>query len=182
MKLGMDLKSLKGGSALGLVAAALLMMALWMGWGGWQRLSTSRLQTTSEQARKDTADKLRPMLSGLVQRATSLQGRVAMINAVKEGNATVARSTAQHAVPGTEAVELHPMDLSAAYANVEAFGFGKLALLERAAAADTPVVAVVKDGGGPRMAVAFRVLDAGKPVGLVYLREPIAPVLALVKD
>jgi phosphomannomutase/phosphoglucomutase len=157
MKLGMDLKSLKGGQALALVAAALVLFALWTAWGGWQRLSATRLQATSEQARKATADKLRPMLSTLVQRATSLQGRVAMINAVKAGDAGAARTAAQQTVPGTEAVELHPLDLSTAYANLDAFGYGKLALLERAAAADKPVVAVVKDAGGARIGVAFRV-------------------------
>ena len=182
MNVGMDWKSLKAGSGMKLLAGVLVVFALWTAWGGWQRLSATLLQAKTVQARKDVADRIRPALADLLRRATSLQSRVAMVNAARAGDAPAARQAAQQTVPGTEAVELLPFDLTAAYADPEKFGFGKLGLLERAALDDKPVVAVVKDAGGARLGVAFPVVDAGQPLALAYLREPIAPIVALVKE
>jgi phosphomannomutase/phosphoglucomutase len=182
MKVGMDLKALKSSTGLMLVAGVLALFGLWTLWGGWQRFSATRLEARTEATRHQLATTLQPMLATLVDKSTSLQGRVALVNAAASGDLPSARKVANQMVPGTETLELYPIDLSAAYDAPEKFGFGKLALLERAMVEPKPVIAVVKDAGGPRIGVAFVVAREGVPTRLVYLREPIAPLVALVKD
>ena len=182
MKVAMDLKSLKPNSVPVLLAGLLALAGLWTLWGGWQRFSATRLAARTEATRHELVGKLQPLLSGLLQKAGNLQGRVALINAAASGDLPGARRVANEMVPGTEALELYPLDLSAAYDAPEKFGFGKLALLEHALLEPKPVLAVVKDAGGPRIGIAFVVAQGGVPARLVYLREPVAPVVALVKD
>ena len=182
MKVGMDVKSLKLNSIPVLLAGLLALAGLWTLWGGWQRFAATRLQARTEATRHELVGKLQPLLSGLLQKAGSLQGRVALINAATSGDLPGARKVANEMVPGTETLELYPLDLSATYDAPEKFGFGKLALLERALLEPKPVLAVVKDAGGPRIGIAFVVVQGGVPARLVYLRQPVAPVVALVKD
>ena len=182
MKVSMDLKSLKLNSVPVLLAGLLALVGLWMLWGGWQRFATSRLEASTTATRHALVGKLQPMLAAMVDKAANLQGRVALVNAAASGDLPSARRVANEMLPGTEALELYPPDLSAVYDAPEKFGFGKLALLERALLEPKPVLAVVKDAGGPRLGVAFVVAQGGVPARLVYLREPIAPIVALVKD
>ncbi len=182
MNVAMNLKSLKSGAGLRILAGVLVLFGLWTAWGAWERFAGSRLEVHSAAARHDVVTRLQPMLEDTLKRATSLQGRVALVNAARSGDLPSARKVAIEMVPGTEAVELHPVDLSAAYDAPDTFGYGKLALLERALLEGKPVLAVVKDGGGPRLGIAFPVMENGAPVRLVFLREPLTPLLAMIKD
>ena len=182
MKVGLDMKSLKAGSLLPLATGLLFLAALWMAWGGWQLFAASRLQTATGEARHQVVEQLRPMFRTLLDRASSLRGRVALINAIKAGDTEAAKALVMRTVPDTEAVELHPRDFSAAYANPEAFGYGKLGLLERALQEDKATMAVVKDAGSPRLGVAVPVVDEGQVLSMVYLRQPLAAVFNVAKD
>ncbi|MBC7657721.1 MAG: phosphomannomutase/phosphoglucomutase, partial [Frankiaceae bacterium] len=73
-------------------------------------------------------------------------------------------------------------DFTEGYANPETFGYGKLGLLERALHEDTAVLAVVKDSGGPRIGIAVPVVFEGQVLRVAYLRQPIAPLMAVAKD
>ena len=182
MKVGLDMKSLKAGSLLPLATGLLFLAALWMAWGGWQLFAASRLQTATGEARHQVAEQLRPMFRTLLDRASSLRGRVALINAIKAGDTEAAKALVMRTVPDTEAVELHPRDFSAAYADPEAFGYGKLGLLERALQEDRATMAVVKDAGSPRLGVAVPVVDEGQVLSMVYLRQSLAAVFNVAKD
>ena len=182
MKVDMDVKSLKVGSLLPLAQALLLVAALWMAWSGWQVFAANRLQTATGQARHDVAEKLRPILGTVLERAESLKGRVALINAIRSGDTGAARAVAMQTVPGTEAVEVFSTNLAEGYANPETFGYGKLGLLESALQDTNAEVAVVKDAGAPRLGIAVPVIDEGQVLSVVYLRLPLAPVLQQVKD
>jgi phosphomannomutase/phosphoglucomutase len=182
MKLAMDVKSMKAGALAPILVGVLVLFALWTAWGAWQRFAAARLQSATAEARAEVAGKLSPMLQELTQKATSLQRRVAFINAAEAGDAPTATRVAKQMVPGTDAVEFHPLDLSAAYAAPDSFGFGKLALLERAVQEDKPVIAVVKDQGGPRLGIAFRVIEDGRPIRIAYLRQATTALAEVVKD
>jgi phosphomannomutase/phosphoglucomutase len=182
MKLGFDVKSLKAGSLLPVAIGVLLLAALWMAWDGWQLMSANRLQSTTVTARHAVAEQLRPMFGKLVERASSLKNRVALINAIKAGDTGAARALVMQAIPGSEKVEFHPADFADGYVNPEAFGYGKLGLLERALQDNKPSVAVVKDAGSPRLAVAVPVVEEGQALSVLYVRLPLAPVLAAAKD
>jgi len=182
MKVGFDLKSLKTGGVLPLVAGLMVLAALWVAWNGWQLFSANRLRANTVEARQQVAEKLRPALKNLIDRANSLGTRVAVINAMKTGNSDAARALVMQAVPGTEAVELHLPGFAPGYANPEAFGYGKLGLLERAVQDGKATVAVVKDAGSARLGVAVPVVGDGQMIGVVYLRQPLALVLKAAEN
>ena len=182
MEAGLDLKSLKAGSLVPVVAGLMMLAALWMAWGGWQLFSSSRLEKATADARQNVAGQLQPMLGTLLEKSGTLRGRVALINALEANDTAAARAVVLDTVPGTEAVEFHAVDLAEAYANPEAFGYGKLGLLERALQEDRAALAVVKDGGGARVGIAVPVVSEGATLRLAYLRQPLAPLLAVTKD
>ena len=182
MEVGFDVKSLRASSLLPIVAGLLVLAALWMAWSGWRLWSSGRLEARTAETRAEVANKIKPVVEGLLGRAGTLRNRVALINAIKAGDLGAAREIVSKTVSGSETVEIHPSDFTDAYANPEAFGYGKLGLLETALTEDKAVAAVVKDNGSPRLGVAVPVVDAGQTLGVVYLRQPLAPLVAAVKD
>ena len=182
MKLATDMKSLKTGALLPIIAAVLLLAALWMAWSGWQVFAANRLQVAAEKARHDVAEQLRPLVNDLLQKAESLRGRVALINAVKANDVGAAKDLIGAAIAGTEAVELHPADLAAAYAAPDSFGYGKLGLLERAVQDGKATLAVIKDAGSPRIGIAIPIGADGQLLQLVYVRLPLSALVAVAKD
>ena len=182
MDIGFNTKSHKPGSIMLLVAGVLLLTALLMAWSGWNKFSSSRLQSATVEKRQQVADQLKPVVGTLLDRAGALRARVALINALRAADINAAGNVAKDAVAGTEAVEFYATDFAEGYANPETFGYGKLGLLERALQDDKAVLAIVKDGGGPRIGIAVPVVFEGKVLRVAYLRQPIAPVLAVAKD
>ena len=182
MEVGFDVKSLKTSHLLPVVAGLLVLAALWQGWNGWQRWSSARLEARAQQVRTDLAGALAPKAKDTLDKARLLSTRVAMINAVKSGDTTAARELVTSSLKGSEAVEVHTLGFDAAYANPEAFGYGKLGLLEASLNEGKPQVAVVRDNGGPRVGVAFPVLEEGQPLAVVYARLPLAPWVEGMKD
>ena len=53
------------------------------------------------------------------------------------------------------------------------------ALLERASQDGKAALAVIKDGGGPRLGVAVPVVERREVLRLVYVRQPLAPLLTV---
>ena len=182
MAVGFSLKSLKTGSIVPIVAGLLVLVALWMAWSGWQRFASSRLEVATGEARTQVAEAVKPLVGELLDRAGTLRGRVALINALRSADTAAATEVVKAAVPGTEAVEFYSSDFNAGYANPETFGYGKLGLLERALQENKAVLAVVKDSGSPRLGIAVPVMFEGQVLRVAYLRQPLAPVLALAKD
>ncbi|MCX7043421.1 MAG: phosphomannomutase/phosphoglucomutase [Gammaproteobacteria bacterium] len=182
MEVGFNLKSLKSGSVVPIVAGLLVLAALWMAWSGWQRFASSRLEAASIEARTQVAEAVKPIVGDLLDRAGKLRGRVALINALRAADTAAATALVKEAVPGTEAVEFYSSDFNRGYTDPEAFGYGKLGLLERALQDDKAVLAVVKDSGSPRLAVAVPVMFENQVLRVAYLRQPLAPLLAVAKD
>ena len=182
MDVGSNLKSLKSGSIIPIVAGLLVLAALWMAWTGWQRFSSSRLEVASGEARTQVAEAVKPIVGGLLDRAGTLRARVALINALRAADATAATAVVQETVPGTEAVEFYSTDFNLGYADPESFGYGKLGLLERALHEDQAVLAVVKESGSARLGIAVPVVSEGQVLRVAYLRQSLAPLLALAKD
>ena len=182
MAVGFNLKSLKTGSIVPIVAGLLVLVALWMAWSGWQRFASSRLEVATGEARTQVAEAVKPLVGELLDRAGTLRGRVALINALRSADTAAATEVVKAAVPGTEAVEFYSPDFNAGYANPETFGYGKLGLLERALQEDKAVLAVVKDSGSPRLGIAVPVMFEGQVLRVAYLRQPLAPVLAVAKE
>jgi phosphomannomutase/phosphoglucomutase len=174
-----DIKSLKSGSALPIVAAVCVLLALWFAGTGWQVWSANSLLKSVDEARGKLAGQVGPMISSLNSKAASLSGRADLATAMRAGNNDAARAIVMQAVPGTEAVDIAPPGFAQAYSDPAAFGYGKLGLIEKASAEGRPAIAVIKDGGGPRLGVAVSIVEGAQVLGVVYLREPLTELCKL---
>ncbi len=178
MKPSFDIKSIKLPQILLGVAALLFLAAAWLGWTGWQLRAANQLTDAVTAARRQVADQVQPDLKAALARMAGLKDRKALVLALKSNDTNAARDIVTQGWPGVEAVEFIAPDLATAYADPAAFGYGKLGVLELASQAGQPSIAVVKDAGGPRLALATPVVDEGKVLTLVYVRLPIGPLVA----
>ncbi len=176
MKLSLDLKSLKPNGAMPVVALALLLLALWQAWGAWTIFNARHLQGATVDARAHVAEDLKALLDSRLSQANSLSRRVALLNALHDGDMAVAQEIARTSLAGSETVEFHSPNFSDAYADMVKFGFGKLGILERASLNRKAAIAVVKDAMKPRLGLAVPIYDEGRLLLLVYARYPLDPV------
>jgi phosphomannomutase/phosphoglucomutase len=177
MKVGLDVKSLKSGAMLPIVAGLLVLAAFWMAWSGWQLFSANRLEKATSEARHQVAEKLRPLFKSSLDKANSLGGRVALVSAIKAGDTDAAKVVVMQSMPDAETAEFYSPGFTEAYNNLETFGFGKLGLLERALQDGKAVIAVIKDAGSPRLGIAVPVVDGDRVISVIYIRKHLAPVL-----
>ena len=168
-----DLKSLPKAGALPLAAGLLLLAAGWFGWQGWQASSAESKTLEMDQVRAASALTVRSAVDAAVERLEGSRSRIALVTALKRGEDQAARDVILEGWQGVETLEWHAPDLDVAYADPAAFGFGKLGVLERALQENAARAAIVKDGGGARLAVAAPVLDDGRVMTLAYVRLPL---------
>jgi phosphomannomutase/phosphoglucomutase len=177
----LDAGTLKKPSSLRLIAAALLLLfALREAWQGWEVHSANRLTEAAVNARAQVAQQIQPMLDKALRNLDAARTRGALISAVKRNDMTTAKDLVASGWPEAQAIEFIAPDLTLPYANPDSFGYGKLGLLEQALLAGRSVVAVVRDAGAPQLALAAPVQDTGLNLTVVYVRMPLAPIIAPV--
>ena len=135
------------------VLLALLAMAA-AGWFGWQGVQASKVEALGEEAgrvRAEVALKLGERLQAAIAQLDSTRTRIALATALGRGDTMAANDLITESWTGVEAVEWHAPGLDAAYADPQAFGYGKLGVLELALQQNATQAAVVKDAGGPRL-------------------------------
>jgi len=179
MKAALDVKSLKSGSVLPILAVLAVLLALWFGWVGYRVWSQNQLQSSAEVARKKVAGELQPLIAALSSKVNGLSGRADLATAIRSGNSDAARAIVMRAVPGSEAAEIASPGFAQAYADPATFGFGKLALLEKSSQLGAPAIAIVRDGGAPRLGAAVPIVEGAQVLGVVYVRQPLAPLLKI---
>jgi phosphomannomutase/phosphoglucomutase len=167
--------------ALPVLGVALLLAAAWMGWQGMQVQSATRLGEETSRARAALAQELRPGLKAALDRLDSARERAALTTALQRGDEAGARELIGSGWKEAEAIELIDPNLTAAYADPAAFGFGKLGVLEQSLAEGRAVLAVLKDGK-PSIGLAAPVMAQGEVIRLIYVRLPLAPLVAPIKD
>jgi len=162
-----------------LLALLLAIVAAWFGWSGVQQWQHERSAAALEQARDAAVAEISRLLAATGKRlATQLQ-QPAVQAALARGDAAAAAQTLRAGWKEAEDAQVLPADLSAGYADAAGFGYGRLALLEKALLTDAVASAVVRDGGAARLGLAAPVtLDTG--TGVAYLRLPLRLLTAPV--
>ena len=173
-----DLKSLPKAGALPLLAGLILLVAAWFGWQGWQASSAESKTREMGQVRASSAAQVRSAVEEAVERLEGTRSRIALVTALKRDEDQAARDVVTQGWDGVEAVEWFSPGLDEAYADPNQFGFGKLGVLEQALASNAAHAGIVKDAGGPRLAVAAPVLSDGRVLTLAYVRLPLETVTA----
>ena len=151
--------------------AVLAAFALWFAYRGADVFAQNKAERDILAAR-DAA------VAAVTARSGDLVGR--MLAARKQAESLLAAGDEgpvklyfREAFKQAEAVELFTPDLSAAYADIGAFGAGKLGLLEAALNDDSVAMRVIKAGGGPKLALV-KSLGSGAQTRLAYVQLPLS--------
>ncbi|HEX5755676.1 MAG TPA: phosphomannomutase/phosphoglucomutase, partial [Arenimonas sp.] len=175
----MDQKQLKT-FAPKIAGGVLILIALTQAWSGWERQQEKALETATAAARSAVAEQVGAAARSQLQNMELRRERASLIAALQEGQIDTARDVIGEGWSGLEASEFHAPDLAAAYGDPAAFGYGKLAVLETALNDNAVRLAVVKDGGAAKLAIAAPVMDEGRLLQLAYARLSLEPLLAPV--
>jgi phosphomannomutase / phosphoglucomutase len=182
-KPSIDLNALRAGGWRPLAAGLCAVLALWMMWTGYNVYSDQRLTETVEVKRAQIVQVLNPLVKRSIDKLNASRERNTLIAALKRGDIAAARTIVSEGWPEVEQVDFYPPDLKAAYTDPNAFGFGKLAVLETALEKKSTYLAIAKDNGGPRIAVATPVNDdQGQLLSVAYVRLPIKDLIAPIAD
>ena len=170
----------KPGGILPVIAILLALAGVWQLWSGWKLHATNALNEATDDARRRVAAEIKPVLEKLLDHAESLRQRVALSTALQRQDINAAKDVVAQGWSGIEATEFIPPDLTVPYSDPEAFGYGKLGVIERALQDDRAHAAVVKDGGKKVLADIRRLrgrLSAGETYLLVH-KLPLGSVPA----
>lgn len=163
------------------VAAVSALLALWLGWSAWQQYRSDQIEAVLMQARdrvvKTTGDAVIQERDRLTVKLASAPVQEALVT----GNLAVAAQQISADWVGVEQAEVLPVDLDAAYATLPKAGYGKLGVAEAAVAGDKPVAWIVRDAGGPRLALAAPAKVGATLVGVAYVRFPLAHATAAIE-
>jgi len=182
-KPSIDLNALKAGGWRPLAAVLCVLLALWMVWKGFTVYSGQRLTETVEVKRGQVVQLVNPVVKRVIEKLDVSRERNTLVAALKRGDIEAARTIVSEGWPEVEQVDFYTPDLKEAYVDSKTFGFGKLGVLETALDKKATYLAVAKDNGGPRMAMAAPVMDEqGQMFYLVYVRLPVKELIAPIAD
>jgi len=133
-----------------LLALLLAALAGWFGWSGAQQWRNEQNATELQQARDAVVAQTSQALAAVAKRFAAQLQQPAVQAALARGDATAAAQALREGWKDAEDANVLPADLSAGYADAGGFGYGRLALLEKALLTDAVASAVVRDWGWPR--------------------------------
>jgi phosphomannomutase/phosphoglucomutase len=156
-----------------IVAAALVLFALWLAWSGWRQLQNDS-ERAALTANRDTVVQLtQRTLKGELDRLSERLASQPVQAALASGDLAAAGAALGRDWPHLEQAVVLPTDLAEAYAGLPKNGFGRVAVAEAALSENKPVLWVVRDGDGPRVMLAAPARNGERTVGVALVRLPI---------
>jgi phosphomannomutase/phosphoglucomutase len=159
--------------ALMALAPALVLLALWVAWGGWKQMQdaslSQSLQASRDLAATGTQRALQQQTDRMKEKLASPEVQVALA----AGDLDKAANLIKAGWPHIEDAMILPADLDAAYARLPQGGFGRLAAAEASLAAKAPVARIGKDGGA-KLLLAAPAKAGERLVGIAYVRLPVS--------
>ncbi|MDH7454322.1 phosphomannomutase/phosphoglucomutase [Luteimonas composti] len=156
------------------LAVAVAALAVWLAWSGWRGLQDGTRLTSMTLARDTAASVASSNLRGELKRMADHLARAEVQAALQAGDLDAAARALAVDWPQLEQAQVHPADLTAAYAALPAAGFGAVAVMEAALAEDGPVVAVIRAGDAPRVAVASPARHGDVLAGVALAQLPLS--------
>src|SRR5690554_3919488 len=156
------------------LAAVMALLALWLAWTGWQQMQDGTRRDALSANRDALAQSASRSLGNELERLQERMASAPVREALAAGDFAAAAEALGRDWPGLEHARIQDIGLSEAYATAGEAGYGRIAVAEAAITEDAPVMWVVRDGEGPRLALAApaRVDDA--VVGVAYVRLPLS--------
>ncbi|MFT3755602.1 MAG: phosphomannomutase/phosphoglucomutase [Pseudoxanthomonas sp.] len=165
-------------NALLVLTILLTLMALWWGWTGVRQWRADALADKLRQVRDQVVDTAGRELNGQAVRLAEKIASAPVQAALAGGDMAAINSAIREGWAGVQDVQLLPADLQAAYADPAAFGYARLALLERAQRDAKPAVRAVMDGKRAQLGVAALLPSQQH----IYVVLPLAPLTEAVEQ
>jgi len=172
-KRGLRLPSAQLRAALPLIAAACVLLGLWLAWSGWQQVRDANRGQALQASRDLAVSGTQHALQLQTKRLQDVLQSAPVQSALAAGDLADAGKRLGAGWPHLELATVLPPDLDAGYAGLPQGGFGRLAVAEAALAANAPVARVAKDGG-PRLVLAAPARAGDRLVGIAYVRLPLS--------
>ncbi|AWH16148.1 phosphomannomutase [Stenotrophomonas sp. ZAC14D2_NAIMI4_7] len=169
-------KSLGRGAPL--LGVLLVLLAGWFGWSAVQQWRQAANGEALETARDQAVQGLQQAAAGQLQQLQKHLQSDRVQQALRAGDAAAAALALRESWTGVEQVDVLGADLAAAYADMPAFGYSRLALLESALADGKPALRVVRDAGGNRLGLAAAVELGSAGPAVAYVRQPLLRLTA----
>jgi len=156
-----------------LIAVFAIIAGAALAWGGWTLRAQQALGEAVAEARASASAAMAAWITTETEGFDSRRRAPEVVAAVQAGDSAAARLALAGAGQGIAAIEIHPADLSAAWAAPDRFGYGKLGLLAAALENDAVQVAVVQDAGRPWLALAAAIRGEDGVLALAYARHSL---------
>ncbi|MFT4256522.1 MAG: phosphomannomutase/phosphoglucomutase [Pseudoxanthomonas sp.] len=170
-----------GGSSRNPLLALTVLLALvaaWWGWAGLRQWRAEALANQLQQARDRVVDIAGRELNGQATRLAKKLESAPVQAALAGGDAAAIGSAIREGWADVQDVQLLPADLQAAYADPAAFGYARLALLERVQRDGKPAARVVMDGKRMQLGVAATLPSRQQ----IYVGLPLARLTGAVEQ
>jgi len=161
-----------------LLAALLVLLALWFAWNGWQQLRGEQRTAAAEQGRDVAVAATQQALGAELKRIDARIADAAVQRALAAGDLAAAGAALAADWPQLEAASIVPADLKDAYAGLDDGGFGRLSVLEAALVEDRAVLAIAQVDGAPRVLVAAPARADTRLAGVALAQLPLARATA----
>ncbi|WP_045728903.1 phosphomannomutase/phosphoglucomutase [Xanthomonas sp. GPE 39] len=155
-----------------LLTVLLFLLAGWFGWSAVRQLRAEQVSVALERARDASVTRATQALLGASKRLSECLQQPAVQKALASGDAAAVVQALRGDWKQVQDAQLLPVDLESSYADAPRFGYGRLALLEKAVLTGKVVTAVVHDGGGAKFGLAAPVSLGNRP-SVIYLSLPL---------
>lgn len=155
------------------------VLAAWFGWNAWELQRDSARRATVTQSRDAAVQAARLALAAEHRRFAQQLAGAGVQHALAAGDLTAAGTELTTGWPVASAGEVLPPDLEPAYAALDQAGatadggYGRLAALEAALVADSPVAWLVREGGATNLVLAAPARHDGTLTGVASVRLPL---------
>src|SRR5690606_4173512 len=160
-----------------LLAGLLALMAAWFAWSGVQQWQGDQRLAQLEQARDQAVTATAGAVAAQTRALTSRLERPEVSAALQAGDAQAAATALSADWRQAAAASVLRADLAAAHADAAAFGYARLALLQRALAEGSAVAAVVREGKITALGLAAPAQLGGEDA-VAYVRVPLGVLTA----
>ena len=161
------------------LALVLVLLAAWFGWNGVERWRSEQREIQLTSARDQAVDAAAAAINAQQQALSARLQAPEVVTALAAGDAVAAGQALRADWKQVEDSVVLPAALNQAYADATAFGYARLALLERALAEGVAVAGVVRDDNQVRLGVAAPV-QLGEQAAVIYVRLPLNLLTASV--
>ncbi len=160
------------------LAAVLAALALWMLWSGWQQTKDETRRAALTQNRDTVVQLTQRTIDGERERLRERLASVPVQAALASGDLAAAARVLGTDWNTAEDVALYPTDLAAPYDALPSGGYGRIAVAEAALSEDQAVMWVIREGDGPRVALAAPARVGGETVAVAYVRLSLSRATA----